>query len=49
MEHGKSYFDAFREISLILTSTLDIDEVTSRIARLTAEAARASRVAPSAC
>jgi GAF domain-containing protein len=39
MEHDRSYFRTFREVSRSLTSTLDIAEVTHLIARLTAEAA----------
>ncbi len=40
MEREHSYFKAFQEISRILTSTLDIGEVTHHIASLTAEAAQ---------
>ncbi|MFQ5915348.1 MAG: GAF domain-containing protein [Nitrospinota bacterium] len=40
MEHERSYFETFREVSRILTSTLDIQEVVRSIAHLTTEAAR---------
>lgn len=40
MKLSEGYFRTFREISRILTSTLDISEVTHLIARLTAQAAR---------